>query len=177
MTLPKSKITAFIDTTASFVCFVAVVTSVVFFVWWWWEDFSISALPGMLLQLQNLLASEYGTWGVVAKVLGGLFVLVLLFWAFFGNVNEKRTSNKKRWIFVVLGLIFGLFGGHLAYARRWKLFCLQWGVFLLCCGIEESSFGKTAHCRMIVEYLRNAWFLLVVAGILFIKKDGDGDRM
>lgn len=112
------------------------------------------------------------------------------------------TSAKKRWKFVVLGILFGFFGVHLAYAKRWLLFLLLWSGFI--CGnvMNEKTADKTQDTATEVrEHSQEAltegnandtekessnpignagiavWALLWIGGTLFIKKDGNGYRM
>ena len=113
------------------------------------------------------------------------------------------TSPKKRWKFVVLGILFGFFGAHLAYAKRWLLFLLLWAGFI--CGnvMNEKKTTEGAHDAPPTVQEQNqevspegdaqesekkssnsisnvgfaVWGLLWIGGILFIKKDGNGCRM
>lgn len=109
-----------------------------------------------------------------------------------------KTSSKKRWKFVFLGVLLGFFGAHLAYARRWLLFLLLWSGFI--CGNvmdDKTPDGPTEVCEQVQEVpmigktnntekevsnpISNAgfavWVLLWIGGTLFIKKDGNGCRM
>ena len=113
------------------------------------------------------------------------------------------TSAKKRWKFVVLGILFGFFGVHLAYAKRWLLFLLLWSGFI--CGnvmsekktdagvsdaptvVQEQSHEVSTEGvvqeaeKMSSNTISNigfaVWALLWIGGTLFIKKDGNGCRM
>lgn len=114
------------------------------------------------------------------------------------------TSPKKRWKFIVLGILFGFFGAHLAYAKRWLLFLLLWAGFI--CGnvmnekkttdgapdaspaVQEQNQeevkpegGSQESEKKSSSPISNAgfavWGLLWIGGILFIKKDGNGCRM
>ena len=112
------------------------------------------------------------------------------------------TSSKKRWKFVVLGILFGFFGAHLAYAKRWLLFLLLWAGFI--CGnvmnekkTTDGAPDAPAEQEQSQEVLQEGdaqesekkssnpisnagfavWGLLWIGGTLFIKKDGNGCRM
>ena len=106
------------------------------------------------------------------------------------------TSAKKRWKFVVLGVLFGFFGVHLAYAKRWLLFLLLWAGFIY--GNVMSDNARDAATEEQIQEAQitegasdkkdessnpigNAgialWALLWIGGTLFIKKDGEGRRM
>ena len=106
------------------------------------------------------------------------------------------TSPKKRWKFVVLGILFGFFGAHLAYAKRWLLFLLLWAGFIY--GNVMSDNARDAATEEQIQEAQitegasdkkdessnpigNAgialWALLWIGGTLFIKKDGEGRRM
>ena len=106
------------------------------------------------------------------------------------------TSAKKRWKFVVLGILFGFFGVHLAYAKRWLLFLLLWAGFIYGNVMsdnardaateeqiqeaqitEEASDKKDESSNSIGNAGIALWALLWIGGTLFIKKDGEGCRM
>ena len=111
--------------------------------------------------------------------------------------SSVATSPKKRWKFVVLGIIFGFLGLHLAYAKRWFLFLLLWAGLI--CGNVMSDKKTTVdsshdpleawHEQSPVNESENessnsimnagfaVWALLWIGGTLFIKKDGNGCRM
>ena len=119
------------------------------------------------------------------------------------ETSYVATSSKKRWKFVVLGILFGFFGAHLAYAKRWLLFLLLWAGFI--CGnvmnekktTEGASDAPPAAQEQTQEVLQEGgaqesekkssnpisnagfvvWGLLWIGGTLFIKKDGNGCRM
>ena len=111
--------------------------------------------------------------------------------------GSTRTSTKKRWKFVVLGLLFGYFGLHLAYAKRWFLFLLLWAGFIVG-GVMSGGKGEPEKLPTEAETTQVAqsdnkgkkdsgspisgigfavWALLWIGGTLFIKKDGKGNRM
>ena len=110
-----------------------------------------------------------------------------------GSSGSARTSTKKRWKFVVLGLLFGFLGIHLAYAKRWFLFLLLWagfitgGMFYKGNAAEKTSDGVTQQVQQSEQVKSNddkiggigfgVWALLWFGGTLFIKKDGKGNRM
>lgn len=110
--------------------------------------------------------------------------------------KSTSTSPKKRWKFVVLGILFGFFGIHLAYAKRWLLFLLLWAGFITGNVVSDT---KTGDDKPITEIATQqvepsgkstktstntisnigfgVWALLWIGGTLFIKKDGKGCRM
>ena len=48
-------------------------------------------------------------------------------------------SPQKRWLFIVLGLVFGVLGVHLAYAKRWILFGVLWLSMIMCFTFMDTS--------------------------------------
>ena len=175
-------------------CLLAIAAVVGFFIWWWIEGFTMSALSGMWGQTKNAL----GGAGGIAKVIGGLIAL-FLGWKVIAAIkrrvggSEVSTSDKKRWKFVVLGILFGFLGLHLAYAKRWTLFLLLWAGL-----VTGGSFGTSSEAakapdaaapqvtqteqsksndNMISNIGFAVWGLLWIGGTLFIKKDGKGNRM
>lgn len=112
------------------------------------------------------------------------------------TVKKSETTSKlpkKRWKFVVLGLLFGFLGIHLAYAKRWLLLLLLWagfiagGIFYTGSVAEDSSEGAIRQIKqseqaksendMIGGIGFGIWALLWIGGTLFIKKDGNGNVM
>ena len=108
--------------------------------------------------------------------------------------SEVSTSPKKRWKFVVLGILLGFFGIHLAYAKRWLLFLLLWGGFIagnVMSGGSSKPEQDTANVPQATQTENQGkkggspiggigfavWALLWIGGTLFIKKDGKGNRM
>lgn len=113
------------------------------------------------------------------------------------DTKEQHPSDKKRWKFVVLGILFGFLGLHLAYAKRWFLFLLLWAAFITG-GVMSGGKGdpeKTATDAEAAQTTQSedgskkktdspisnigfaVWGLLWIGGTLFIKKDGKGNRM
>ena len=113
-----------------------------------------------------------------------------------GKKGEVSISNKKRWKFVVLGLLFGFLGLHLLYAKRWFLFLLLWAG-LITGGAMSKGDKKAADepngtpAAQVAQEDKSekdgdspvsnigfgVWALLWIGGTLFIKKDGKGNRM
>ena len=110
------------------------------------------------------------------------------------KVRGQGSSTKKRWKFVVLGLLFGFLGVHLAYAKRWLLFLLLWAGFIagnVMSGGSSKAEQDTANVPKVTltenqekkggSPIRDigfaVWALLWIGGTLFIKKDGKGNRM
>ena len=110
--------------------------------------------------------------------------------------KSTSASSKKRWRFIVLGIVLGFFGIHLAYAKRWLLFLLLWVGFITG---NVMSGGKPDANKVPAEATDQqvvsadkvqknggspiggigfgVWALLWIGGTLFIKKDGKGNRM
>jgi hypothetical protein len=117
------------------------------------------------------------------------------------KVSKKRdsgsssVSTKKRWLFIALGLLFGLFGVHLLYAQRGFLFLLLWAGFItgnVCSDGKKPSGESTETAIFQTEDVTTkpakgnvpiggigfaVWALLWLGGTFFIKKDGKGNRM
>ena len=111
------------------------------------------------------------------------------------------ASSKKRWLFILLGLLLGCFGAHLAYAKRWFLFLVLWGGFITgnvmmsnstptpnqeqAQSVEQSTPNQadektsddSESTNMIGCLGLALWGLLWIGGTIFIKKDGKGNRM
>ena len=114
-------------------------------------------------------------------------------------------SSKRRWLFILLGLLLGFFGAHLAYAKRWVLFLLLWGGLIagnVMSGDSKEQIANPEEQESVqavdqVEPNQSqqntdagkeqsspignigfaVWGLLWIGGTLFIKKDGNGCRM
>jgi TPR repeat protein/F0F1-type ATP synthase assembly protein I len=110
------------------------------------------------------------------------------------NRKSVATSAKKRWKFVVLGLLLGFIGAHFAYAKRWFLFLLLWAGLItggVMSGGDQSSAGEVTDAAAVqtenAEKKESSspiggigfavWALLWIGGALFVKKDGKGNRM
>ena len=72
-------------------------------------------------------------------------------------------SSKKRWLFVMIGLVFGLFGLQFVYAGRWKFFFAHW--------LSIIAGGAVFSVFLVVPLV--LWF----GSLLFMKCDGSGNRM
>lgn len=178
-------------------CLLAIIAVIGFFIWWWVEGLTMSALPGMWEQVKNMIAE--GALGTAAK-LGGAVVVLLIALSLIKRIKGKKgdvsTSPKKRWKFVVLGILFGFFGIHLAYAKRWLLFLLLWTGLIsgnvmthtksateedsdktVARQVEPSDKAKSDGGSQIGGLGLGIWALLWIGGTLFIKKDGKGNRM
>lgn len=178
-------------------CLLAIAAVAGFFIWWWVEGLTMSALPGMWEQAKNMLGGS--ALGTIAK-LGGAVVVLLIVWGLIKGIRGKKgevsTSPKKRWKFVVLGILFGFFGIHLAYAKRWLLFLLLWAGFITgnvmsdtkggddkpadeiaTQQVEPSDKSTKTNASTISNIGFGVWALLWIGGTLFIKKDGKGNRM
>lgn len=107
--------------------------------------------------------------------------------------TKKKETNKKRWKFVLLGLLFGWMGAHLMYAKRTFLLLLLWASFIVgvvMCGLSQNKGGAQVSQGASAEVAQESnnyeaigggymalWLLLWLGGTLFIKKDGKGHRM
>ena len=99
--------------------------------------------------------------------------------------KAEKVSNhasKKRWLFVLIGLFFGVLGLHFLYARRKGWFVFYW--LMLIANIAQagtqavkeflSGFSPTLATAPI--FILTAAVILI-GSIFFMKKDGDGNRM
>ena len=178
-------------------CLVAIAAVVGFFIWWWMEGLTMSALPGMWEQTKNALGG--GALGTIAKI-GGAVVALFIGWGLIkgikGKTGEASTSPKKRWKFVTIGVLLGFLGVHLAYAKRWFLFLLLWAGFITGnLTSDAKSDAENSPPAPVTQQVEPAdkpnkkgsnpisaigfgiWALLWIGGTLFIKKDGNGNRM
>ena len=181
-------------------CLLALVAIVWFVGWWWWEGFTMSALSGMWAQTKNSLGCSDSVLKTCAMIGGGIVALLVLIGLIKGGKSTGQSSDRKRWKFVVLGLLFGFLGIHLAYAKRWGLFALLWAGLIFGCmmskdkpaepnsssdstvevvaGRDEDSRKNPMKKHNMYENIgMGAWALLWLGGALFIKKDGKGYRM
>ena len=179
-------------------CLLAIIALVAFGIWWWIEGFSMSAITDLWKS-----ANKDGSLGTAVMVLGGLAATFIGWKLLKKNDSGESTSPKKRWKFITLGILFGFFGAHLAYAKRWVLFLLLWAG-LICGNVmnekkttEGAPDAPTAVQEKNQEVLQEGgaqesekkssnpisnagfavWGLLWIGGTLFIKKDGNGCRM
>lgn len=113
---------------------------------------------------------------------------------FVGDSNGKRlnSSLKKRWKFIMLGLLFGWMGAHYMYAKRKFLLLLLWTSFITgvaMIGSSQSDVRQPAQDASVEVAKKSSngeaigggclalWALLWLGGTLFVKKDGKGNRM
>jgi len=87
-----------------------------------------------------------------------------------GVKTSKNASSKKRWKFVLIGLIFGWIGLHYLYAGR-KFFA-----FLLLASLVTGMI-QVNNLPVVGGGCIALWVLLWLGGTFFIKKDGKGNRM
>ena len=116
------------------------------------------------------------------------------------KAQKSASGAKKRSKFVVLGLFLGFVGAHLAYAKRWGLFLLLWACLVTTIVLADSDSDSRKHERLDAQVQvvsdPNArqtdkspsvaltgvgctltWLALWLGGAIFIKKDGNGNRM
>lgn len=74
----------------------------------------------------------------------------------------SNTSNKRRWKYILLGILFGWLGAHYMYAKRWGLFALHVAAFV---GL------------LVAPPLGLLWLVTWFGGTFFVKKDGKGNRL
>lgn len=76
---------------------------------------------------------------------------------------EKSKKHKKRWLFVLIAILFGLLGLQFVYARRWKFFFAHWVSFVAAIIWMPKVFSVC--------------IALWLGSLFFMKHDGDGKRM
>ena len=76
-------------------------------------------------------------------------------------------SDKKRFVFLLIGIFLGFIGLHFKYARRNGLFHLTW---LALAAFITSMCMKCAGLGGLFSIL---WLILWFGGSIFVKKDGD----
>ena len=108
--------------------------------------------------------------------------------------NDGNPSNKKRWKFVLLGLLFGWFGAHYMYAKRWLMLLLTLGSFATGVVMMNKSESNQKEVPVQTEQQTEGdaskgnseaigavclvlWLVMWLGGALFVKKDGKGNRM
>lgn len=114
-----------------------------------------------------------------------------------GKTTTKATtvrSAKKRWKFVLLGVLFGWFGAHYMYVKRWLMLLLTLGSFAtgvvmmnksesnqkeLPVQTEQQTEGDASkgNSEAIGAVCLVLWLVMWLGGALFVKKDGKGNRM
>ena len=104
------------------------------------------------------------------------------------------TSPKKRWKFVLLGLLFGWVGAHYMYAKRWLMLLLMLGSFATGVVMMNKSESNQKEVPVQTEQQTEGdaskgnseaigavclvlWLVMWLGGALFVKKDGKGNRM
>jgi len=75
-------------------------------------------------------------------------------------INKHR---KKRWLFVLIAIFFGLLGLQFVYARRWKFFFAHWALFVAAIIWMPKVFSVC--------------IALWLGSLFFMKHDGNGNRM
>lgn len=92
--------------------------------------------------------------------------------------SATSTSTKKRWLFILIGLFFGIFGLHFLYARRKGWFTFYW--LMVIANVVHMTVPAVAN---LVPALSDTPIFAMLAGltfvgsIFFMTKDGDGNRM
>ena len=99
-----------------------------------------------------------------------------------------------RWKFVLLGLLFGWFGAHYMYAKRWLMLLLTLGSFATGAVMMDKSESNQKEEPVQTEQQTEGdaskgsgevigalclvlWLVMWLGGALFVKKDGKGNRM
>lgn len=75
----------------------------------------------------------------------------------------QMRHKKHRWVFILIGIFFGLLGLQFVYARRWKFFFAHWVSFVAAIIWMPKVFSVC--------------IALWLGSIFFMKRDGKGDRM
>lgn len=114
-----------------------------------------------------------------------------------GDPSKKRDATKgkvARWKFVLLGLLFGWFGAHYMYAKRWLMLLLTLGSFAAGVVMMNKSESNQKEVPVQTEQQTEGdaskgsseaigavcfvlWLVMWLGGALFVKKDGKGNRM
>lgn len=85
------------------------------------------------------------------------------------------ASSKKRWKFVLVGLLFGVVGLHFLYARRKGWFFFYW--LMIIANFAQTKVPAMADAVGKTPYFGLVAGLMLVGSIFFMKKDGNGNRM
>ena len=177
-------------------CLLVIAAIIGFFIWWWLEGFTKAVLLGMWEQVKTFTSGWGAGLGAIAMIVAVMAILYGGWKLIKGKKNDKAPkSTKKRWLFIVLGLLLGFFGVHLLYAKRWFLFLLLWAGFITgnVCSDGKKTSGEPTETAIAQTEDATAkpdkgngaiggigfavWGLLWLGGTFFIKKDGKGNRM
>ena len=96
--------------------------------------------------------------------------------------NTVAKSDRKRWLFVLIGLIFGVIGLHFLYARRKGWFVFYWSMIVSNTAqtrlpiVKEFLAGLSPTLATVPIFILTAAVILI-GSIFFMKKDGAGNRM
>lgn len=85
--------------------------------------------------------------------------------------KSDRTSDRKRIVYLLLGVFLGFVGLHFKYACRKVLFHLTWLSFV------SFVVGIVIKQKLISGILGVAWLALWLGGAVFVKKDGHKKAM
>lgn len=91
------------------------------------------------------------------------------------GVRRKEHTDKKRWLFILIGLFFGVIGLHFLYARRKGWFWFYW--LMVIANVVQMKVSAAAEALGKTPYFGLVAGLMLVGSIFFMKKDGDGNRM
>ena len=89
----------------------------------------------------------------------------------FATLETESFSDRKRSLFLLIGVFVGFIGLHFKYARRKGLFHLTWLAlvgFIVCMCTKHEGIGGL-FCLV--------WFVLWFGGAIFVKRDGSKKRM
>ena len=96
--------------------------------------------------------------------------------------KTSKPTPKKRWIFVLMGLFFGVLGLHFLYARRKGWFVFYWLMLIAHIAqtklqtVKEFLAGFSPALATTPVFILTAAIVLI-GSIFFMKKDGAGNRM
>lgn len=110
-----------------------------------------------------------------------------------GKIKKIYNSEKKRWRFVLFGIVAGWTGFHFLYIKRWGLAILYWAALLTCfvgggdaVEVVTSFISNPGDSLGRIELSTMAWVgfggavlsLLIWIGSVFVcKYDGKGKRL
>ena len=96
--------------------------------------------------------------------------------------NAKLKEPKKRWLFVTLGILGGVFGIHFLYAKRKLWFWMYWiaaamGILQIEVAAFRNLLSSASPMLAKVPVFAMLAVLILVGSVILMKKDGKGRTM